>query len=732
MSSYQPFPISEFKTGVFNYLEPWIRPQDAFDPLENAFVYRGTLNKRTGYTLLGSEDVPGKGRMFYRDFLQVGDGTTGPFSGTISNAPLIPGTLTITDGTETFTSNTTEPVGTLTGSLGGTGSITWASGSYSVTFNSSVTATTPIFGSYAFTASRPIMGIKNWVNSLNDQISLIVFDTRRMCIFNEGTQVFDPINSVQDFVGLGNGGTGPYTFTLGFINIVPNTFSLIAGGITATDDGIGNLSGSGVAAGSTIDYSNGDITINFSAGNSSQFVETYKVNGDYFSGTFQNFFNVTNWNAPGEYGGTDHADCSYITNNVDRITLFDGTHLSRPIFPITQANKTSFTNDITTCLDIDVFKNRLLLQRPSIVGKTFPEGPSIRFSAVLNPLNFVADVAGNGGIEEAPTSDWIFASEFLRDQMVVFFRNSTWLFRFTGLANQPFRWDRLNFSKSTDCPYGSIAYDERVTSIGSKGLIACDGVNVQRYDLPIIDFFLNDIDYTFISQCYSLRFDNTNQTWTLYPDLENDAGKSNKILVYNFLENTWSKYDIPLSVIGLYKITSDAVWEDFPDTSWSEADFTWNSYLLQSATPNLLGGSHEGNVYQMDFEDTDYDASTDTQVTYDCDITSTLWNPFATIGTMVQFGYIDIYYQCDSEITLDITFYLNGTELPGVQRQVVLKQTDVASPNQLNNWQRIYINVSAQFLQMQINSQSEGNFKILGMILWAKSDGRLVPAKSFM
>lgn len=49
----QPFLISEFKTGINTYMQPWIRPQDAFEPLTNAYVYRGTINKRSGYTVYG-------------------------------------------------------------------------------------------------------------------------------------------------------------------------------------------------------------------------------------------------------------------------------------------------------------------------------------------------------------------------------------------------------------------------------------------------------------------------------------------------------------------------------------------------------------------------------------------------------------------------------------------------------------------------------------------------------
>ena len=40
------------QTGLYDYLQPWIRPQDAFEPLVNAYIYRGVLQKRNGSTLL--------------------------------------------------------------------------------------------------------------------------------------------------------------------------------------------------------------------------------------------------------------------------------------------------------------------------------------------------------------------------------------------------------------------------------------------------------------------------------------------------------------------------------------------------------------------------------------------------------------------------------------------------------------------------------------------------------
>src|SRR6266404_9907340 len=54
-SGLTPFLISEFETGLSTYLQPWMRPKDAFDPLVNAYTYRGELNKRNGSIQFGNQ-----------------------------------------------------------------------------------------------------------------------------------------------------------------------------------------------------------------------------------------------------------------------------------------------------------------------------------------------------------------------------------------------------------------------------------------------------------------------------------------------------------------------------------------------------------------------------------------------------------------------------------------------------------------------------------------------------
>lgn len=88
----------------------------------------------------GLEDI------YYEESIGTGDGSTTAFSGTLTNSPVLSGQIEITDGNETFTD--WDGDGTLTGSAGGTGSITYSSGAWSVTFNTAPSNGTTIKAYY--------------------------------------------------------------------------------------------------------------------------------------------------------------------------------------------------------------------------------------------------------------------------------------------------------------------------------------------------------------------------------------------------------------------------------------------------------------------------------------------------------------------------------------------------------------------------------------------------------
>lgn len=640
----QPYLISEFKTGLSTYLQPWARPVDAFQPLTNAYIYRGMINKRNGFIQFGN---------------QLGD-------------------------------------------------------------------------------TNPVMGLLQRINESNGQVSLVAVSTQNAYLYDAGSGDFDQLTEIggaNSVFWMGTAtGSGNILPTF-WPNLALSSVSITDGTTIITDDGSGNLSSGGIfASGGTIDYTTGVATLNFTGTTDNVSLSiSATTSGNYFTGTISNFFNYTNWQPTDPVTLAPSVSYLYMTNNVDPITLFDGTYLSRPIFYI----ESSFTDYIVTCLDVQVYQNRLLSILPTvnISGTNYTLNQSIYFSARFNPFNFINDVFGNGGQVTAATGDIIQCEELIRDAIVVFFSNSTWLFRFTGILDQPFIWQKLNSSKSTNSPYASVDYDERATSVGGTGLIACDAVNVNRYDIPIIDYYETTISEQYYAQAFSQRYDNLNQAWMLYVSNDRDpvvfpvvggvAPGSDSALIYNYLENSWATYEfsVPLTCLGKFYSQTGLIWSN-ATFSWESADSTWSSYSQQKLAPILLAGDTSGNIYWMDYSLADNDNGTD----FDVSITTTRWNPVVSAGQKTQFCYIDFYYSIvstnpSSPVQLTLSFFVDNSTSPALTNIITLD----GPVNSSYTWKRIYTNLVGEFIQMNIDPVDNNAFQILGFILWARPAGRFTP-----
>lgn len=75
------------------------------------------------------------------EVIATGNGATKAYSGTIAHHPIEPGTVVITDGVENFTD---DGLGRLTGDAGGSGTIVYATGAYSLSFNANVVNLTDV------------------------------------------------------------------------------------------------------------------------------------------------------------------------------------------------------------------------------------------------------------------------------------------------------------------------------------------------------------------------------------------------------------------------------------------------------------------------------------------------------------------------------------------------------------------------------------------------------------
>jgi len=158
---YNPFYIESFKTGLEKDLSAFQLPEDAFTVLQDAFIWRGRVARKKGYESLG--------RLLRIIPVQALGNTTGsPHTGNIKtliglepNAEIAQNSLTITvaaPNSEIFT----EPAvadGTLVGDGGGTGTINYFTGVFTITSGAGWGAGQAVTAPFNYYPALPVMGI---------------------------------------------------------------------------------------------------------------------------------------------------------------------------------------------------------------------------------------------------------------------------------------------------------------------------------------------------------------------------------------------------------------------------------------------------------------------------------------------------------------------------------------------------------------------------------------------
>jgi len=191
---YTPFLISNFRTGYDYEVEPWLLPKDAFTKLYNAYLYRGVISKRGGFSKFVRQ-----AHLVNSEAYGTGIGSGKIFTHTAANIPLRAGSVIVTgpgSPHETFTDN---GAGILTGDKGGTGTVSYTTGEISVTFHSDPTGA--ITCSYYFYPGLQIVGLFDYYNT-GGTIDALIFDTKRVTKYDVVNKVtIDISGGVDIFTG---------------------------------------------------------------------------------------------------------------------------------------------------------------------------------------------------------------------------------------------------------------------------------------------------------------------------------------------------------------------------------------------------------------------------------------------------------------------------------------------------------------------------------------------------
>lgn len=171
--------VGPFNRGLRNDVTAFNVDNNSFPTLINAYQWRGRIKRKRGTSLLGRLE-----RYF--------DSTSTAFSSTATialvagaaniftgfslqtNGNIIPGTVVINNVTAAQTYTDLLMDGTLQGSLGGTGTINYATGAITITGG----GTNSINAAFDYYPDLPVMGLEDLILNINDFPTNLAFDTK--------------------------------------------------------------------------------------------------------------------------------------------------------------------------------------------------------------------------------------------------------------------------------------------------------------------------------------------------------------------------------------------------------------------------------------------------------------------------------------------------------------------------------------------------------------------------
>lgn len=346
-------------------------------------------------------------------------------------------------------------------------------------------------------------------------------------------------------------------------------------------------------------------------------ISFYKTSGTAFSwtGTNSDFFWTTNyldafWTT-NNIRGFQSTPTATIPGNGDGIRWYDGTGWIN-FLPAIDAS-----NFLMGSLLIVSYRNRLIMLN-TYEGTAFGaftnypqrarwcQNGTPYYDANV-PAGFTggnqadawrSDLVGKGGFIDAPTSEQIISAEFYKDTLIVFFERSTWQLRYTGNETLPFIWERINVDFGAESTFSIIPFDAGIIAVGNYGIISCDATGVKRIDQIIPDEvfnFHNGNDGP--KRVYGIRDYSRQLVYWTFPNSTSNPTFPNKVLVYNYLDQSYSFFNDSITCFGTYQPFNDTTWADLA-VQWQNFPYAWSSGQLQSDFPLIVAGNQQGFVFK--------------------------------------------------------------------------------------------------------------------------------------
>lgn len=425
--------------------------------------------------------------------------------------------------------------------------------------------------------------------------------------------------------------------------IQSGSVAITVGAVTFTDNGLGALVGTPGTNSGSINYISGSLTLNFSpslgvpTNVSIAFsyypalpvmglptLETGNVNNEqtiafdtiyayrYVAGQWEELPSTT----PTTWNGTN-ADLFWTVNYylINDVNIFWATNnnatgaIRDPLYYYNNITWKQFEPQIDAsptyleqCLILIPYKDRLLAfntwEGPTLAGAIhYPQ--RVRWSQNGDPTDQVNgwrdDIVGRGGYVDAYTNEQIISAGFIKDELIVKFERSSWKLVYTGNEIQPFYWQKINAELGAESTFSFVGFDRGGFTVGNYGITTDDSINVYRIDEKIPDLVFNiNNDNQGTRRVYGIRDYNKQLVYWAIPLSNYNPTFPDAVLVYNYINSTWSIFNDSFTCFGYFQAAGDVTWATLSYGSWSAWDDPWASGNLQSGFPNVIAGNQQG------------------------------------------------------------------------------------------------------------------------------------------
>lgn len=589
--------ITGYASGLTQNKKPLLIPDQAWQTLENAYVYRERVRKREGIKHLGR---------LRRNFTNINIGFNP--GGTSSNTFLkVIGYISNITNAANAVVTSISPHKLMTGDI--------------VTFTD-------------------VNGMIN-INGLASAITVIDAFTFSVLI-----------NSLA-FPAYTNGGvffsSRDLTATEPNAEMVPGTmvYTLHAGpDIVFVDDGMGRLISATPGNSGTINYTNGNFTttttappVTLASGTFSYYPglpvmgiwqrEISSINDEqtiwfdeiyayiWNGAIFTEFIPGYNWNSSNSdffwafnYRGALPSQrlffATNFVNTFDNPMRYTDGAIWTTFAPLVSATDTLFSARI-----LIAYYGRLLAlnvwEGPTASGAAGASNifNRCRFSQLGSPVAVDAwrsDQFGKGGFLDAPTNEAIIGATFIKNTLVVTFERTTWQLRYVGEYGLPFIWERVSADFGSESTFSSVLFDNHMLSVGDKAIIAANGGGADRIDLDIPDkvFEIQNTENA-PKRIFGIRDYQKEVVFWNYVDGNTQAAPGlatifpTNVILYNYRNNTWAIFRDTVTSFGIFQLNPAITW-DSQDVFWDDEEVLWNDLDTESLFPSITCGNQQGFV----------------------------------------------------------------------------------------------------------------------------------------